>query len=305
MDRRPQKRTVDSAKESLDELVENARAYRSGPEVRELFDFVRKFPHLAPFNAMLVHIQNCGAHYVLRAREWRDRYGRRLRPGAQPYIILWPMSPIQFVFDLSDTEPIDPQRDEIPDLAKNPFPAKGSVPMKAMRRMHENAPRRRIRIEYADGATGLAGYVVRRTDPEIDFVVTLNSKHSETQRFGTLAHELAHVFCGHLGVTGERLWSERGKISHETAEFEAEAVAYLVCERLHVDTGSVAYLSGYLTQDGPLPEFSLEAILKATHLVEEMATGLVRVRKPSTDRRVRPTSISTDSGIQPGSDVST
>jgi len=284
MNQRPEKHTADSAKESLDELIENARAYRSGPEVRELFNFVRKFPHLAPFNAMLVHIQNRGAQYVLRAREWRDRYGRRLRPGAQPYIILWPMSPIQFVFDLSDTEPINPERDEVPELAKNPFPAKGAVPMKAMRRMHENAPRRRIRIEYADGATGLAGYVVRRTDPEIDFVVTLNSKHSETQRFGTLTHELAHVFCGHLGITEEKLWGARGELSHDTREFEAESVAYLVCERLHIDTGSAAYLSGYLSAEGPLPDFSLEAILKAAHLVEEMTTGLVRVRKKGTSR---------------------
>lgn len=282
--------TADSAKESLDELVENALAYRSGLEVRELFKFVTKFPHLAPFNAMLVHIQNRGAQYVLRATEWRNRYGRRLRAGARPYIILWPMSPIQFVFDLSDTEPIDPAWDEIPELAKNPFPAKGSVPMKVMRQMHENSPRRRIRIEYADGGTGLAGQVVRRTEPEIDFVVTLNCKHSETQRFGTLAHELAHVFCGHLGTTSENLWAERGKLSHETLEFEAEAVAHLVCERLHVDTGSVAYLSGYLTKDAPLPEFSLEAVLRAAHLVEGMATGRVRVRKKEVARsRSKPT----------------
>ncbi|MBL9159966.1 MAG: ImmA/IrrE family metallo-endopeptidase [Verrucomicrobiales bacterium] len=271
--------TADSVKESLDELIGNAHAYRSGPEVRELFNFVRKFPHLAPFNAMLVHIQNRGARFVLRASEWRNRYGRRLRPGAQPYIILWPMSPIQFVFDLSDTEPIDPGWDEIPDLAKNPFPAKGSVPLKVMRRMHENAPRRRIRIEYADGGTALAGEVIRRSEPGIDFVVKLNSKHCETQRFGTLAHELAHVFCGHLGITDEKLWANRGKLTQETEEFEAEAVAYLVCERFHVDTGSAAYLSSYLSKDAPLPDFSLEAILRATHLVEEMASGRVRVRK--------------------------
>lgn len=144
---------------------------------------------------------------------------------------------------------------------------------------YENAPRRRIRIEYKDRATDLAGYVVRRTDPEIDFVVTLNRKHSETRRFGTLAHELGHVFCGHLGVTGEKLWELRGELSHDTREFEAEAVAYLVCERLNIDPGSAACLAGYLSVEGPLPDFSLEAILKAAHLVEEMANGLVRLRK--------------------------
>lgn len=274
----PGKRAAGSAKESIDELVENARAYRRGPEVRELFDFVRKFPHLAPFNAMLVHIQNPGARYVLRAGDWRNRYGRRLQPGAKPYIILWPMSPIQFVFDLSDTEPVDPGWDEVPELAQNPFPAKGSVPLKVTRRMLENAPRHRIRIESFDGGTDLAGDVVRRSGADYDFVVRLNGKHSETQRFGTLAHELAHVFCGHLGTTVEKLWAERGELSRETEEFEAEAVAYLVTERFHLDTGSAAYLSDFLSKGAPLPEFSLEAVLRATHLVEEMALGRVRIR---------------------------
>ncbi|HQZ29134.1 MAG TPA: hypothetical protein PK648_13370 [Verrucomicrobiales bacterium] len=41
MTRLPQDHTRDSAKESLDELVTNAHAYRSGFEVKELFAFVR------------------------------------------------------------------------------------------------------------------------------------------------------------------------------------------------------------------------------------------------------------------------
>ncbi|MCB1206397.1 MAG: ImmA/IrrE family metallo-endopeptidase [Verrucomicrobiae bacterium] len=279
MNRPHERLTSGSARESIDELVRHARTYSDGPELRELLDFVRKFPHLAPFNAMLVHIQNSGAQYVLRAGDWRICYGRRLRPGAKPYIILWPMSPIQLVFDLSDTEPIDPNWDVVPEAAKNPFPAKGSVPPEVMRRIHKNAPRRRIRIQYEDGGTGLAGHVLPRAEPDIDFVVTLNSKHSETQQFGTLAHELAHVFCGHLGITGERLWAERDKVSRETREFEAEAVAYLVCERLHLDIGSASYLSSFLLQGEPPSDYSLEAILRAAHLVEEMATGRVRVKK--------------------------
>jgi len=278
--------TRDSARESIDELIASTRAYQSGPELKELFDFVQKFPHLAPFNAMLVHIQNSGVQYVLRASDWRKKYWRRLKPKARPYVILWPMAPVHFVFDLSDTEPINPDFDQIPALVENPFPAKGTVSAKVMKRLHQNAPRRRIVIEYIDGATGLAGQVQRVKSPVVDFVIFLNQKHSETQQFGTLVHELAHIFCGHLGTTEEGLWPERGNLNLEGREFEAEAVAYLVSERMRLEIGSHSYLSGYLSKDGPLPEFSLEAILKATHMVEEMATGLVRVRKkPATSRK--------------------
>jgi hypothetical protein len=240
-------------RDSLDELIVSAQSYRNGPELLELFEFVGKFPYLAPFNAMLVHIQNRGVQYALRASQWREKYGRQLLPGARPYIILWPMSPVEFVFDLSDTVPIEPAVDQIPDLARNPFPAKGKVPSKIMRRMLENAPRRRIRIEYQDGGTGLAGSIVRRPGPETDFLITLNHKLSETQRFGVLVHELGHLFCGHLGITHEKLWSERGPLSLQTREFEAEAVAHLVSQRLHVDIGAHVYLSGYLSGDATLP----------------------------------------------------
>src|SRR2546429_183103 len=93
------------AKYALDDLVARALAYRSGPELKALFDFIEKFPYIAPYNAMLLHVQNPGLRYVLRPKVWQQRYRRRIRPGARPYVILQTMGPVSFVFDLSDTEP--------------------------------------------------------------------------------------------------------------------------------------------------------------------------------------------------------
>jgi len=59
---------------------------------------------------MLLYIQNPGIRYALRARQWKD-WGRKIKPSARPYVILWKMGPVAFVFDLSDTEPIDPKND--------------------------------------------------------------------------------------------------------------------------------------------------------------------------------------------------
>ena len=75
----------ESAK-ALDDLVSRALAYRTGKELRELFEFTRRFPHIAPFNAMLLHVQNRGIRYALRAPKWEREYRRRVRPAARPYL---------------------------------------------------------------------------------------------------------------------------------------------------------------------------------------------------------------------------
>jgi hypothetical protein len=58
-----------------------------------------------------------------------------------------------------------------------------------------------------------------------------------------LAHELAHIFCGHLGAWENGFWPDRHHVTHAVRECEAEAVAHFVTERLNLGIGSVRYLS--------------------------------------------------------------
>ena len=55
-------------------------------------------------NAMLIHIQMKGAKYVATATRWNRDYGRRIKVGARPIVILQPMGPVMFVFDVTDTD---------------------------------------------------------------------------------------------------------------------------------------------------------------------------------------------------------
>jgi hypothetical protein len=68
-------------------------------------------------------------------------------------------------------------------------------------------------------------------------------------------------------------------------EFEAEAVAYLVTDRLGLDLGSHKYLAGYLSDDKPLPDYSLDNVLKAVGKIEEMLRGTFRVRRSAPRTR--------------------
>ena len=54
----------------LDKLFLEIGTYRKSSELKELFDFVKKFPQIAPYNAMLIHIQKPGSKYIASASEW-------------------------------------------------------------------------------------------------------------------------------------------------------------------------------------------------------------------------------------------
>lgn len=268
----------------LDELVSRALAYCTSKELKELFEFSRRFPHLAPFNAMLLHVQNPGIRYVLRASHWERDYRRRIRPGARPYVILQTMGPVAFVFDLGDTEPLDYPSVPLPKLVLDAFPACGQPPPDALPNSYEACKSIRIEVTERDYGTGLAGCVERVSRLDYDFSLRLNANHTAAKQLGTLAHELGHVFCGHLGKTDPGFWPDRRGLDLMAREFEAEAVAYLVATRMALDVGSETYLAYYFARDQRLPNYSLDAVLKAAGKVEEMAAGRFRPKRKKEDR---------------------
>ena len=272
----------------LDELVSRALAYRSSDELKALLEFNRRFPHLAPYNVMLLHVQNPGISHALRAPDWERKYLRRVKPGARPYVILQTMGPVGFVFDVGDTEPMDLLAPPLPETVTNPFPTRGDLPPRAAPHLLAACNQLRITVDEHDYGTSLAGRVDRVEEKHCDFLVGLNSRHSSAQKFGSLAHELGHVFCGHLGRTKSGFWPDRREMAKRVKEFEAEAVAYLVTDRMGLDIGSAGYLAAYLEPRRELPNYSLEAVLKAAGKVEEMAAGRFRAcLKTLEDRRVR------------------
>jgi hypothetical protein len=68
-------------------------------------------------------------------------------------------------------------------------------------------------------------------------------------------------------------------LTETVAEFEAEAVAYLVCQRLEIATPSDRYLSDYLGKDGEIPPISPENVMRSAGLIEQMGKGKMKSRK--------------------------
>lgn len=253
----------------MPQLIQSALAYDTPERLKALLDFTRKLPAYSPFNCLLLHIQKPDALYVAPITKWR-KLNRHIKPGARPLLILAPMHPVMFVFDVTDTE-----GPELPLVVQQSldagFSVGGVVSASIWKRLLYQCQRGGIQVKTIPMPTTQAGHIRHVSG---GFQVQLNAAHTQTQQFVTLVHELGHLFCGHLGDVVAGAGPTRSMaLALSTRELEAEAVAWIVCQRSQLLPGSAHYLSGYLKRSTELPAFSLEAILVAAGCVEQMIKG--------------------------------
>lgn len=285
-----------SARRALDELFHFTHQYRTSRSYWELLRFIVRFRTYSPFNAMLVRIQMPGARFVATPSRWLRDHERRIKASARPLVVLRPMGPVMFVFDVSDTEPVE-GAPPLPHEVEQPFEVRGGRITRELEQLIQNSGRDGVAVEghqtgsQAAGSTrhvqgGGALRFPKRFRPNPEYVavphrydVLINSRLSKEGRFATLVHELAHLYCGHLGTPDPRLWPDRRGLSHIVQEFEAESVCFLVCRRFGIDNPSEEYLAGYTDNNTETPPISLESVMKSAGLIEQMARERLAPRK--------------------------
>ena len=294
----------EASRRALDELFTLTHQYCSTKGYDGLLKFIRRFRFYAPYNAMLIHIQMPGAKFVAPPHRWLHEYGQRIKPGARPLVILQPMGPVMFVFDVSDTEPL-PDAPPLPREVVAPFEVRSGTVGPKLEQTIENAKRDGIRVSFRDAGSQSAGLiqvatnkvqleVLVRLAPKRESVevplryeILLNARHSREARYATLVHELAHLYCGHVGTPNEKWWPNRSRLNKAVCEFEAESVCYLACGRVGIDNPSDEYLAGYMEQNRQVPEISLEAVMAASGLIEKMGSERLKPRKDGSAETVR------------------
>jgi hypothetical protein len=200
------------------------------------------------------------------------------------------------VFDVSDTEP-EANAPPLPPEVEHPFEVRSGKIGNEYAQTRENAKRDGISITEQDAGSQSAGAiqsaqkgqfidVLAKLHPETVYVqvprrydLTLNLKHSAEAKYATLVHELAHLYCGHLGTPNDKWWPDRRGLHLDEREFEAESVCYLVCKRIGIDNPSDEYLSGYLCNSEFVPQISIECVMKASGLIEQMGRERLKLRK--------------------------
>lgn len=252
---------------ALDELFSQSAKYKSSAAFMELLDFINRFPNLSPFNAFLINMQDSAASIVLTPYKWID-YGRRVRPLSRPFIIMVPFGPVAFVYNITDTDQIIEGEDKIPESMLNPFKTTGYLNPQVYHYTYQNSFREGIVFKEETMQRGGAGYAMVQKDGK--FIVKINDSYGINEKYSTLVHELAHIYCGHLGASIDSWWKARGSLSKDIMEIEAESVSYLVCRRLGLKSTAMKYLSNYIINEKQLPAISIETILTVSLHIEKM-----------------------------------
>ncbi len=269
----------ETAKSLLANLLDESRLYHLSKDYKDLLDFVTKLRNFAPFNAFLLNLQKPGLRFAASQYDWRRRFGREVREGARPLVILWPFGPVALVYDVDDTE-----GPPLPDSVLHAFQAAGDLTKNHILNFTILLKKQGIEvklIEYGDGHAGHIQAEERREGTEVierstddkkhpAYRIRVNSKHDPNVQFVTLIHELAHLYLGHLGPDKYLKIGERESLTHEQVELEAESIAYLVCKRYGVESKSEAYLVDFAKANISTGNIHFYMIMKAAGQIETL-----------------------------------
>jgi len=260
---------TEAARSLLDRLLADSRLYTTSKDYKDLLDFVVRLRNFAPFNAMLLQLQKPGLSYAASLRDWRERFGRWPREGARPLLILWPFGPVALVYDVMDTK-----GKPLPEDVRSFF-ARGEIDEARLRSFERLLKKKNIDWHWVDAGDNRAGYIrvvrpAKSNEEGAEYRVHINRNHDPAVKFATLAHELGHLFLGHLGPDRKLKVPNRPGLAYPQQELEAESVAYLVCERNGVKSKSHSYLSDFVNAHTCIDQIDVYRVMRAAGQIEDV-----------------------------------
>lgn len=169
---------------SIDTLLANSRRYAECAAFKEMLDFMARFKDYAPYNNMLVRLQNPSCTFYATAKDWRERFQREIREDARPMVILAPMHPVLLVYELDQTDGI-PVPEELLKFAK--FDGKWDDSW--LQRLVENASGYRVSVQFKTLSSSNGGFAtLARADGQWKMRIVIHDKLDPPSRFGVLCH---------------------------------------------------------------------------------------------------------------------
>lgn len=204
---------------TIDSLLQASALYRNSANFQEMVGFMGRFREYAPYNNMLVRVQNPSCSFYATGRDWYERFGRSLKDDARPMLILAPMHPVMLVYDLDQTAGPD-----LPAHLDSFAQFKGDWEPRWLERLTENAHRHRIRVDVKSLSSTHAGFATLGDSARGEKMrVAIHLGLSGPSQFGVLCHEMAHIMLGHLGNDEDHWLPSRSHLGRATVEVEAEA----------------------------------------------------------------------------------
>ena len=274
----------------IDEMLAATDRFQNRIDFLKLLHFIARFPNYSAFNCFLLYVQNPSATYVATARTWIQKFKRQPKQSALPLIILAPMAPILFVFDIQDTE-----GSPIPSSLLKPSEIRGQVLGKLYENTLHNCTIQGISVhethlnaDSLDTAGRITPALRKKYNKlplrkDASYLILLDNTQRLEDKYSSLVYELGHIFCGHLGIDRHAWWPERNDLDIKKETLEAESVAFLVCSRKGLAEGSEEYLTKIMEKSQEKPLLSLNAVLQAVNYVEE--TGKRPWQRPKKQSR--------------------
>lgn len=262
---------------SIDLLLKQSQRYNGSEAFQGMIDFMGRFRDYAPYNNMLVHLQNPSCGFYATAKDWAGRFDRTIKEDAHPMLILAPMHPVMLVYDLDQTEGKD-LPEELQQFAR--FESE-EWDDRWLERLVENAGGHRILIQFKTLSSTHGGFATLARDTgDWKMRVVIHDQLNKPSRFGVLCHEIAHILLGHLGSDWDHWWPARTNLGRAPIEVEAESVAWIVTSRLGITGSSAAYVSRQMPNGQTPAGVSLDMIAKVSGYIERMARETMTPRRP-------------------------
>jgi len=220
------KQLIENALDSLAESLDNGQS----DELKKYLQTMSRFHKYSFHNIMLIALQKPDATHVAGFHTWK-KLGRFVKKGENGIVIIAPLvykkETVEnddnrsdvceingfkgvYVFDISQTD-----GEELPEFAR----VQGD-PSQYLEKLDAFIAANGITVEHSDS--------LHADGRSSGGKITIRSGLSTAQDFSVKVHELAHEFLHH---TGE-------KLSKTQKETEAEAVAYVVCQSIGLDTNT-------------------------------------------------------------------
>ena len=254
--------TKQLAKEATDELIEDVEAGKS-EKLKAYLTMMGKFHRFSLGNVLLIGSQKPNASRVAGYRNWK-KLGRQVKKGERAIRILAPMvrrnrrqeeqeddeeeDPVTFfktvyIFDVSQTD--GKQLAEFAKVAGDPG--------KYTDRLKGYVANLGIKLEYSNSIGPAEGLSAKGR-------IILREGLSAAEEFSVLVHEISHEL---LHQSGE---AKKNKTVQET---EAEAVAFVVCQAIGLETNTAA--SDYIQ----LYEGKKDTLLESLERIQQTAVQII------------------------------
>lgn len=280
---------LDTVFNPVDEVFRSLARFKSGRGFLELMQFMARFPNYSTFNGLLLYLQNPSATYVATARTWAQKHKRQPLGDAKPLVILAPMAPILFLFDIQDTEGAP-----VPSRLLRPREIDDQQLGKFYTNTLHNAALHGISV-HETGVSGDEIGAASRITPALrkkyqdlnlpkdtSYLIFIDKTLPLGDRYAFLAHELGHIFCSHLGIDRHAWWPERSDLNIRGETLEAGSVAFLVCRRSGLRANSEHFLFQLTETYQEISGLSLNAVIQAAGYIEDM--GKHRWKAPKKRR---------------------